>query len=81
MSQQIPLPQFITMLMREFSMADAPTPVQLQLAEYLEKGPKRRVIAAFRGCGKSTLAAMYLLWKLYHDPDEKVLIVSASMSR
>jgi hypothetical protein len=81
MSQQIPLPQFITMLMRELSMADAPTPVQLQLAEYLEKGPKRRVIAAFRGCGKSTLAAMYLLWKLYHDPDEKCLIISASMSR
>jgi hypothetical protein len=69
------------MLMRELNMAEAPTPVQLQLSEYLEKGPKRRVIAAFRGCGKSTLSAMYLLWKLYHNPEEKCLIISASMSR
>ena len=72
---------FITMLMRELNMADNPTPVQLQICDYLESGPKRRVIAAFRGCGKSTLSAMYLLWKLYHDPDEKCLIISASMSR
>ena len=77
----IPLPQFITLLMRELVMADAPTPVQLQICDYLENGPKRRVIAAFRGCGKSTLSAMYLLWKLYHDPDEKILVISASMSR
>ena len=67
--------------MRELSMADAPTPVQLQICDYLQNGPKRRVIAAFRGCGKSTLSAMYLLWKLYHNPDEKCLIISASMSR
>jgi hypothetical protein len=79
--QQMPLSQFTTLLMRELSMADTPTPVQLQILEYLENGPKRRVIAAFRGCGKSTLSAMYLLWKLYHDPDEKILIISASMSR
>ena len=81
MQQQLPLPQFITLLMRELNMADAPTPVQLQISDYLENGPKRRVIAAFRGCGKSTLSAMYLLWKLYHDPDEKCLVISASMSR
>ena len=67
--------------MRELSMAEAPTPVQLQICDYLQNGPKRRVIAAFRGCGKSTLSAMYLLWKLYHNPDEKCLIISASMSR
>lgn len=77
----IPLPQFITLLMRELNMAETPTPVQLQISDYLENGPKRRVIAAFRGCGKSTLSAMYLLWKLYHNADEKCLIISASMSR
>ena len=81
MTDAIPLPQFITLLMRELVMADAPTPVQLQICDYLENGPKRRVIAAFRGCGKSTLSAMYLMWKLYHDPDEKILVISASMSR
>ena len=79
--QTLPLPQFITLLMRELNMAETPTPVQLQISDYLQNGPKRRVIAAFRGCGKSTLSAMYLLWKLYHNPDEKCLIISASMSR
>ena len=67
--------------MRELSMAEYPTPVQMQILDYLENGPKRRVIAAFRGCGKSTLSAMYILWRLYRDPEEKVLIVSASLSR
>ena len=81
MQQQLPLAQFVTLLMRELSMADAPTPVQLQVLDYLESGPKRRVIAAFRGCGKSTLSAMYLLWKLFNDPNEKCLVISASMSR
>lgn len=69
------------MLMRELSMAEHPTPVQMQILDYLENGPKRRVICAFRGCGKSTLSAMYILWRLYHNPEEKILIVSASMSR
>ena len=63
--------------MRELSMAEYPTPVQMQILDYLENGPKRRVIAAFRGCGKSTLSAMYILWRLYLNPEEKVLIVSA----
>ncbi|MAB74942.1 MAG: DNA maturase B [Verrucomicrobiales bacterium] len=79
--QQIPLGQFCTALMRELKMADAPTPVQLQILDYLEKGPKRRTICAFRGCGKSTLSAMYILWRLYHNSELKVLILSASMSR
>ena len=79
--QQIPLAQFVTALMRELGMADAPTPVQLQILDYLENGPKRRVIAAFRGCGKSTLSAMFILHRLYHNPESKILIISASMSR
>ena len=75
------LPQFTTLLMRELAMAEAPTPVQLQILDYLQSGPKRRVIAAFRGCGKSTLSAIYLLWRLYRNPDEKVLVISASTGR
>ena len=78
---QIPLSQFVTLLMRELHMADHPTPVQLQVLDYLENGPKRRVVSAFRGVGKSTLSAMYVLWKLFHDPEKKILVVSASMSR
>ena len=79
--KKISLGQFCTALMRELSIAESPTPVQMQIIKYLEEGPKRRVICAFRGCGKSTISAMFLLWKLYHNPDEKCLIISASMSR
>ena len=76
--------QFCTLLMRDTGMVPPDgglTPVQAQICDYLENGPKRRVVAAFRGCGKSTLASMLLLWKLYNNPNEKILIVSASMSR
>ena len=72
------------MLMRETHMVDDDgglTPVQAQICDYLENGPQRRVIAAFRGCGKSTLSAMMLLWKLFNDPEEKILVVSASLNR
>lgn len=62
-------------------MAEYPTPVQMQIIDWLENGPKRRIAAAFRGCGKSTLSAMYLLWRLYINPEEKCLVISASMSR
>ena len=81
---QVSFPQFCTAVMRETRMVDEHgglTPVQAQICEYIEKGPKRRVISAFRGCGKSTLASMLVLYKLYNKPDEKILIISASMSR
>ena len=77
----VSLAQFSTMLLRQLHLADHPTPVQMQILDYLENGPQRRTIAAFRGVGKSTLSAFYLLWRLYKDPNEKILILSASMSR
>ena len=84
MSQHVSYAQFCVAVMRETRMVDEDgglTPVQAQIAHYLESGPKRRVISAFRGCGKSTLASMLVLYKLYCNPDEKILIISASMSR
>ena len=81
---EVSFPQFCTAIMRETRMVDENgglTPVQAQIADFLIKGPKRRVISAFRGCGKSTLASMMVLFKLYQNPDEKILIISASMSR
>jgi hypothetical protein len=75
------LPQFATALMRELGMAQHPTPGQLQLLEYLQNGDSRKVLAAFRGKGKSTLAAMAALWWLDENPNEKILIVSASGGR
>ena len=58
-----------------------PTPVQYQLADYLQNGPNRRIIMAYRGCGKSFLTAGYVLWRLRKDPDTKVLVISAAQDR
>ena len=59
----------------------SPTPVQYQLADYLQNGPERRIIMAYRGCGKSFLTAGYVLWRLRRDPDTKILVISAAQDR
>ena len=54
----------------------------MQILQYLDdKSTNRKVISAFRGVGKSTLASMLLLHRLFVNPDEKCLVVSASLSR
>jgi hypothetical protein len=51
------------------------------MADYLQHGPRRRIIQAFRGCGKSWITAAYVLWLLYRDPQHKIMVVSASKER
>jgi hypothetical protein len=51
--------------------------VQLDIAEYLEHGPKLRMIQAQRGQAKTTITAAYAVWRLIHDPRSRILIVSA----
>ena len=58
-----------------------PTRAQLCIADYLQNGPKRLQIQAFRGVGKSWITAAFVLWTLYNDPDRKVMVVSASKDR
>ncbi len=55
-----------------------PTRVQYDIARYLVGGPPRRFIQAFRGIGKTFITAAYVVWRLWKDPDLKVLIVSAN---
>jgi len=57
-----------------------PTRVQLDIADYLAHGPKRRAIEAYRGVGKSFETCAYVVWKLWINPQIKVLIVSAGES-
>lgn len=59
----------------------SPTLVQYDLADYLQFGPKRCVIEAFRGVGKSWITAAYVCWLLLLDPQKKIMIVSASKER
>jgi len=58
-----------------------PTPVQLQIADYLQFGPKRKIIEAFRGVGKSWITSAYVCWRLLIDPQLNFLVVSASKER
>lgn len=53
------------------------TPVQLDISNYLEFGPKYRMIQAQRGQAKTTITAAYAVWRIIHDPTTRILIVSS----
>ena len=55
-----------------------PTPIQLDIAEFMQHGPARRIIQGYRGVGKSWMAAAFVLWKLRLDPQLKIMVNSAS---
>lgn len=71
---------FLYVTWKHLNLPD-PTPVQYDIAHYLQHGPKRRVIEAFRGVGKSWVTSAFVCWRLYCDPDRKLLVVSASKQR
>lgn len=71
------LRKFTWVLWQHLRLPD-PTPIQYDICHYLQNGPRRRMIQAFRGVGKSFLTVAYVLWRLYRDPDCKVMVVSAS---
>lgn len=52
------------------------TEMQADIAEFMEKGPRLRMIMAQRGEAKSTLAALYAVWRLIQRPADIVLVVS-----
>lgn len=57
-----------------------PTPLQYRIAHWLQHGPRRLVLQAFRGAGKSWITVAFCTWKLLLDPETKVEMVSASQS-
>lgn len=59
----------------------APTLAQYDIALFLHHGPRRRMVQAFRGVGKSWLTAAYVIWRLLLNPNERVMVVSASKER
>jgi len=62
----------IGMLFVGFSLSD----IQRDIAQYMQHGPKKRMVQAQRGEAKSTLAALYAVWALIQDQNYRVLIVS-----
>ena len=59
----------------------SPTRAQYSIADYLQHGPKRLQIQAFRGVGKSWITGAFILWTLFNDQEKKVMVISASKER
>lgn len=55
--------------------------IQADIAEFMQKGHKKRMVSAQRGQAKSTLAALYCIWLLIQDNSRRVLIVSGGGSQ
>jgi len=58
-----------------------PTRAQYAIADYLQSGPKRLQIQAFRGVGKSWITGAFVLWTLFKNAEKKIMIISASKER
>ena len=66
-----------------WSQLDLPSPTRAQyaIADYLQHGPKRLQIQAFRGVGKSWITGAFVLWTLFNNSEKKIMIISASKER
>ena len=58
-----------------------PTPIQYDIADYLQSDDKRLVIEAFRGVGKSWITSAFVCHQLLLNPNRNILVVSASKTR
>ena len=71
---------FLQALWSELNLP-SPTRAQYAIADYLQYGPKRLQIQAFRGVGKSWITGAFVLWTLFNNPEKKIMIISASKER
>ena len=71
---------FLWLVWKHLQLPD-PTPIQYDIAHYLQYGPKRKIIQGFRGVGKSWITSAYVIHQLRKDPQQNFLVISASKSR
>ena len=72
--------KFMYLVWKTLNLPD-PTPLQYDIANFIQNSPKRAVIEAFRGVGKSWITSAFVCWTLLNDPQKKILVVSASKER
>ena len=71
---------FLFLVWQHLNLPD-PTPVQYDMAVFLQNAPRRAILEAFRGVGKSYVTAAFVVWCLLMDPDFKIMVVTASKAR
>ena len=71
---------FMFIVWKHLNLPD-PTPVQYDMAEFIQNCPRRSIIEAFRGVGKSYITAAFVVHQLLLDPQKKFMVVSASKQR
>ena len=71
---------FLFLCWKQLGLPD-PTPLQYDIADYMQNGDKRAIIQAFRGCGKSWICSAYVVHQLLMNPALNILVVSASKTR
>lgn len=59
----------------------SPTPVQYDIADFMQHGGDRVVVEAFRGVGKSYIASAFCVWTWLLDPTKLIQVVSGSKIR
>lgn len=65
-------------LIWQFLNLPEPTRSQYVMGDWLQHGPDKLVIEAFRGIGKSWVTGAFVCWLLYRNPNINVLVVSAT---
>ena len=71
---------FLYIVWKHLALPD-PTPVQYDIAQFLQGKDNRIIIEAFRGVGKSWVTSAFVCWLLYMNPLLNILVVSASKGR
>lgn len=71
---------FLYIVWKHLNLPD-PTPIQYDIANKIQNGPKRQVVEAFRGVGKSWITSAFVVHQLLLDPSLNFLVVSASKNR
>lgn len=71
---------FVYLCHRYIGLPD-PTPLQYEICESIVDDELRLCIQAFRGASKSHLSALWCLWTLYWNNEEKILIISATADK
>ena len=58
-----------------------PTEAQIHFCDFLQDSDEHTIVNAFRGIGKSWITSVFVVWKLWLNPDLKILVISASKER